>query len=86
MSNNIGERYLPETISLFHIEEDGSVTFGAGPTADVYIEESDMYNFSDPIKMTYVREKYGDTIGVMQDTEFRITPKFHHNDMMLVSI
>lgn len=83
-SKNIKSRSLPEKINVFVINEDGSISDGAGCMPTVFIEEQAAGRIYEMDVAKYILKNYGRVVGVMRDSAFHTTPQEYKTRKMIL--
>lgn len=81
-----GERDLPKNVDYFVITEDGTLVESTQPCAKVYVDELDVQKLTDPETLHYIREKYGEHVGVMHELTFRVRPRPYKTQKVLLGL
>lgn len=79
-------RELPDEIEYYQITDDGSLVESKIPNAVVYIDEFQIHRLRDKKAMLYIKNTYGDCIGVMRKVVFPVRPEQYRTSKMLLGV
>ena len=71
-------RTLPEYVSYFRLNPDGSYESAEPLFVDVYIDESQVYKICQPEVSKFICEMYGTVVGVMHNKRAIVKPPMHN--------
>lgn len=71
---NAGIIDLPAHVYFVRLNADGTYEDAAALSAKVFIEETQVHKLSDPDISSYIRQVYGDIVGIICNKTYRLGP------------